>query len=98
MVTDYLREVRPVSQPDFERRFETAPGVQAWVDFAEFRVAFTDEPGVCRKVWLFSFVLGNSRWMRGRFCTIQKLETVLRCHVMAFAAVARRPARCSMIG
>lgn len=84
-VTDYLREVRPVSKPGFERRFETAPGVQAQVDFAEFRVAFTDEPGVWRKVWLFSFVLGNSRWMWGRFCTNQKLETVLRCHVMAFA-------------
>lgn len=39
-----------------------------------------------RKVWLFSFVLGNSRWLWGRFCVNQKLETVLRCHVAAFAA------------
>ena len=39
-----------------------------------------------RKVWLFSFVLGHSRWLWGRFCANQKLETVLRCHVAAFAA------------
>lgn len=47
---------------------------------------FTDEPGITRKVWLFSFVLGHSRWLWGRFCANQKLETVLRCHVAAFAA------------
>ena len=39
-----------------------------------------------RKVWLFSFVLGNSRWLWGRFCPNQKLETVLRCHIQAFEA------------
>ena len=47
------------------RRFETPPGRQAQVDFAEFTVAFTDEPGVVRKVWLFSMVLGHSRWALG---------------------------------
>ena len=86
MVTAYLREVRPVVTAPFERRFETPPGQQAQVDFAEFKVTFTDEPGVMRKVWLFSFVLGNSRWLWGRFCPNQKLETVLRCHIQAFEA------------
>ena len=85
-VTDFLREVRPVLPQPFERRFETGPGKQAQADFAEFSVMFTDEPGMWRKVWLFSFVLGNSRWLWGRFCPNQKLETVLRCHVMAFEA------------
>ena len=46
-----------------------------------------------RKVWLFSLVLvGNSRWLWGHFCTDQKLETVLRCHVMAFEACGGAPA------
>ena len=90
-VTDFLREVRPVLPQPFERRFETGPGKQAQADFAEFSVMFTDEPGMWRKVWLFSFVLGNSRWLWGRFCPNQKLETVLRCHVMAFEACGGAP-------
>lgn len=85
-VTDYLRRIRPTVPHPFERRFETGPGEQAQVDFAEFRVEFTDDPGVQRKVWLFCLVLGNSRWLWGRFCSNQTLETVLRCHVMAFEA------------
>ena len=28
---------------------------------------FADEPGVVRKVWLFTMVLGHSRWLWGRF-------------------------------
>ncbi len=85
-VTDFLRTARPPKQARFERRFETPPGHQAQVDFAEFQVEFTDEPGARRKVWLFSLVLGHSRWLWGRFCSNQKLETVLRCHIAAFAA------------
>ena len=91
-VTDCQREIRPVLPGPFERRFETGPGRQAQVDFAEFSVEFGDEPGRCRKVWLFSLVLDNSRWLWGRFCTNQKLETVLRCHVMAFEACGGAPA------
>jgi len=90
-VTDFLREVRPGGGSRFERRFETPPGKQAQVDFAEFTVAFTDEPGVTRKVWLFSMVLGHSRWIWGRFCASQNLQTVLRCHIAAFAAMGGAP-------
>ncbi|MDO6588545.1 hypothetical protein Q4543_24120 [Salipiger sp. 1_MG-2023] len=50
LVTDFLREVRPAKQTQFERRFETPPRKQAQVDFAEFTVEFTDDPGVVRKV------------------------------------------------
>ncbi|MEO0823146.1 MAG: IS21 family transposase [Pseudomonadota bacterium] len=85
-VTDFLRQVRPKQRAPFERRFETPPGRQAQVDFAEFKVEFTDEPGIVRKVWLFSLVLGHSRWIWGRFCASQDLQTVLRCHIAAFAA------------
>ena len=85
-VTDYLRTIRPEAAPKFERRFETEPGEQAQVDFAEFRTEFADEPGIVRKVQLFSLVLGCSRWLWGRFCADQKLETVPGCHVSAFDA------------
>lgn len=91
-VTDFLRDVRPPRQAAFERRFETPPGRQAQVDFAEFKVEFSDEPGVTRKVWLFSMVLGNSRWLWGRFAASQDLQTVLRCHIAAFDAMGGAPA------
>jgi transposase len=55
-VTDFLREVRPRPATSCEVRFETPPGEQAQVDFAQFEVVFTDEPGAVRKVWLFSLV------------------------------------------
>ena len=90
-VTDFLRKLRNDLPKRFEVRFETPPGRQAQVDFAEFTVGFTDEPGIRRRVQLFSFVLGNSRWLWGRFCSNQRLETVLRCHIMAFEAAGGAP-------
>ncbi len=47
-VTDTLRELRPARPPAFEVRFETPPGDQAQVDFAQFQLQFTDEPAVTR--------------------------------------------------
>jgi transposase len=90
-VTDLLREIRPVLPPPFELRFETPPGQQAQVDFAQFQTEFTDEPGVIRIVWLFSLVLGHSRMMWGRFVLHQDLPTVLRCHIAAFEALGGVP-------
>ena len=59
----------------YEVRFETPPGVQAQVDFARFEVNFTDEPGTSRVVWLFSLVLGHSRFLFARFVLHQDLQT-----------------------
>ena len=44
-----------------------------------------------RIVWLFTIVLGHSRWIWGRFCATQDLQTVLRCHIDAFAAMGGAP-------
>ncbi len=90
-VTDFLRTVRPSVPKPFERRFETPPGRQAQVDFAEFTAESTDETGVMRKVWLFSMVLGHSRWFWGRFVASQNLQSVLRCHIGAFEAIGGAP-------
>ena len=86
-VTDALRDLRPPAAPApaFEVRFETPPGDQGRVDFAQFQVAFADEPGVIRIVWLFSLVLGYSRLLWARFVLHQDLQTVLRCHLAASA-------------
>lgn len=90
-VTDFLRSCRPPRAKPFERRFETPAGRQAQVDFAQFKAEFTDEPGVTRIVWLFSMVLGHSRWLWGRFCATQDLQTVMRCHIDAFDAMGGAP-------
>ena len=90
-VTDFLREVRPSPTPPFEVRFETPAGEQAQVDFAHFEVIFTDEPSAMRVVWLFSLVLGYSRLIWARFVAHQDLQTVLRCHMAAFAALGGVP-------
>jgi transposase len=90
-VTDALRELRPARLPAFEVRFETPPGDQAQVDFAQFQLQFTDEPALTRIVWLFSFVLGFSRLIWARFGLHQDMQTVLRCHMAAFDAIGGIP-------
>src|SRR5512132_432071 len=90
-ITDFLRTVRPPATLPFEVRFETPPGRQAQADFAQFQVVFTDEPAVTRIVWLFSLVQGFSRWLWARFVLHQDLQTVLRCHIAAFADLGGVP-------
>jgi transposase len=91
VVRDRLRDVRPPRPKGFEVRFETPPGEQAQVDFARFDVEFLDEPGVKRIVWLFSMVLGHSRFIWARFVLHQDMQNVLRCHMAAFEALGGAP-------
>jgi transposase len=86
-----VRDIRPEPASPFEVRFETPPGEQAQVDLARFEVGFTDEPGVMRIVWLFSMVLGYSRWFWARFVIHQYLQSVLRCHIAALEAIGGAP-------
>ena len=86
-VKRFVAAIRPERQPKpFEVRFETPPGHKAQVDFARFVTTFTDEPGSMRIVWLFSMVLSHSRHIFARFVMHQDLETLLRCHMLAFTA------------
>jgi transposase len=91
-VKRYVAAIRPQPQPKpFEVRFETPAGDQAQVDFARFVTTFTDEPGVARIIWLFSLVLGHSRFIFARFVMHQDLQTLLRCHMLAFEAIGGVP-------
>ncbi|MBX9715459.1 MAG: IS21 family transposase [Burkholderiaceae bacterium] len=91
-VKRYLAAIRPENGPrPYEVRFETPPGVQAQVDFARFVVDFTDDPGTTRIVWLFSLVLGHSRFLFARYVLHQDLQTLLRCHMQAFTALGGVP-------
>ena len=91
-VKRFLAAIRPENGPKpYEVRFETPPGVQAQVDFARFAVAFADDPDTSRVVWLFSLVLGHSRFLFARYVLHQDLQTLLRCHIQAFEAISGVP-------
>lgn len=76
-VKRHLAAIRPEQRPKpYEVRFETPPGVQAQVDFARFVVDFTDDPGTSRIGWLFSLVLGHSRFLFARYVMHQDLQTL----------------------
>lgn len=91
-VKRYLAAIRPENGPKpYEVRFETPPGVQAQVDFARFVVTFDDDPGTSRVLWLFSLVLGHSRFIFARYVLHQDLQTLLRCHIQAFEALGGVP-------
>jgi transposase len=91
LVKQAVRELRPPSVSGFEHRFETAAGEQAQVDFAQFRTAFAPDPEQVVTLWLFTMVLGYSRYLWGEFVWHQDLLTVLRSHVRAFAALCGVP-------
>ncbi len=91
-VKRFLAAIRPENGPKpYEVRFETPPGVQAQVDFARFVVDFADDPGTSRVVWLFSLVLGHSRFLFARYVLHQDLQALLRCHIQAFEALGGVP-------
>ena len=69
-VKEYVRQVRPAPLPDPVVRFETPPGHQAQVDFAEFRLPWG-------KRYALLVVLGYSRLMWLQFCTRQTMAVLM---------------------
>ena len=65
-------------------RFETPPGEQAQVDWAECG-SFIDETGRRRKVYAFVMVLSYSRMLYVEFTLHMRLEQLIACHQNAFA-------------
>ena len=69
-VREYVARVRPRPEPEPVVRFETAPGHQAQVDFAEFRLPWG-------KRYALVVVLGYSRLLWLKFYPQQTLATVI---------------------
>lgn len=69
-VQGYVRRVRPAPPPDPVVRFETPPGLQAQVDFAEVRFPWG-------KRYAFLVVLGYSRLLWVGFYPRQTMQTVM---------------------
>lgn len=79
------RFVRPIKQQQARIayiRFETMPGLQAQVDWADFKIS---EPGGrTRTVYLFILVLGYSRAIYAELLSRCTLEGFLDAHIRAF--------------
>ena len=84
-VKEYVREVRPGPPMDPVIRFETAPGLQAQVDFAEFRLPWG-------KRFALLVVLGYSRVLWLQFYPRQTMAVLMRGLEEAFSAMGGVPA------
>jgi len=83
-VREYVARVRPSPEPEPLVRFETAPGHQAQVDFAEFRLPWG-------KRYALLVVLGYSRLLWLKFYPRQTLATVITGLEEAFAFIGGVP-------
>lgn len=89
LLTDWLRPQRQSAQTNAVRRFETPPGKQAQVDWGHLGTLEVD--GQERKLWGFTFTLGNSRAMMSEATLDQRLGTLLRMHEEAFRQLGGVP-------
>jgi transposase len=90
VLTDYLHPLRKQASTVAVRRFETAPGHQAQVDWGELGT-ITLPDGSVHKLHAFVMTLGHSRAMFCDIATDMKMPTFLRLHEAAFASLGGVP-------
>jgi len=95
IVKNFIREVRPKIDVPAVYRYETKPGVQAQVDWAECGKIEID--GKIRKLYCFTVVLGFSRMRFAEFTLHTDIFTLIQCHLNAFNYFGVIPGKFSMI-
>jgi transposase len=88
-VRRYVRTIRPARRAEAYLRLQTLPGEQGQVDWGHFgtiQIGHARRPLVC-----FVLVLSWSRAVYAHFALDQSLESFLRGHVAAFAALQGVP-------
>ena len=81
-VKDYVRKVKEHRSRLAYARFETEPGIQAQVDWGDFKVENPDNSNSTK--FMFLMILGYSRAMYIEFVDNCNLETFMDCHIHAF--------------
>jgi transposase len=83
IVKNFIRKVRPKNDVPAVYRYETKPGVQAQVDWAECGKIEID--GKIRKLYCFTMILGFSRMRFAEFTLQIDVFTLIQCHLKAFS-------------
>ena len=82
IVKNFVRENKPKIDIPAVYRYETKPGVQAQVDWAECGKIEID--GKTRKLYCFTMILGFSRMRYAEFTLQTDVFTLIQCHMNAF--------------
>lgn len=86
----FVRDVKQQKSRQAYIRFETEPGRQAQMDWADFKIIESDGKGWF--VYLFAMVLGFSRTLFACFVERCSLEAFMDCHIKAFRYLGGIPA------
>ena len=89
ILREFLTPIRQglIRKREATERFETGPGKQAQVDWAEFGRVWVPDEERWRRLYVFLFTLGYSRAQYLEFVTSCDMEHFLNCHLGAFGAL-----------